>query len=48
MYLFDVGAIEPYDNLDNMPSVATISYGNFAMFDYEKKKPVFLPVTANQ
>ena len=43
-----MGAIEPYDNLDNMPSIAAISYGTFAMFYYEKKKPIFLVATANQ
>ena len=48
MYLFDVGAIEPYDNLDNVPSVGAIIYGTFATFDYEKNKPVFLPANANQ
>ena len=48
MYLFDVGAIEPYNNLDNVPFVRVIRYGNFDPFDYEKKKPIFLPDTANQ
>ena len=48
MYLFDVGAIEPCDNMGNAPSAGEISYGTFAMFDYEKKKPVFLPDTSNQ
>ena len=48
MYLFDVCAFEPYDNLDNVPFVGAIRYGYFATFDYEKKKPVFLPATVNQ
>ena len=48
MYLFDVGPIEPYDTLDNVPSIEAISYGTFATFDYENKKPVILPTTANQ
>ena len=43
-----MGAIEPYDNLENMPSVVAIRYGTFATFDYEKKKIEYLPATVNQ